>query len=88
MEAHAVLRVIDKTIWMTPHCGRGSDNERRFCVRAASTVALVVPAFLVIPLAARSYSQGTDTPPVWFWLLLHMAGGSVMATVLAVVART
>lgn len=86
LEAYAVTRPSDRTIWMHPHCGRGSSNYKRYCVRAIASLSLGVPAVFVISLMIYSYAQEDSPVPLWFWLLVFVVGASILAAILTSVA--
>lgn len=86
LTAHAVARPIDRTIWMHPHCGRGSISYRKYYVRAIAGLAIGAPLLFIVPLMAYSYMQEDNPFPLWFWPLMLGVGAAMISVVLAFVA--
>ena len=83
--AYAVTRPSDRTIWMHPHCGRGSASYRNYCIGAIVQVSLVVPAVLVGAFAAYAWVEGVVLPTALF-LAMFAAVAAILSAGLTFVA--
>lgn len=72
MNAHAVVRPIDRTIWMHPHCGRGAKAYRRN-VWNGTTWSSIGTSTLMVALNLSFFDRVRDAP-IWFWLTAWMIG--------------
>jgi hypothetical protein len=86
LDAFAVVRPGDRTVWMHPHCGRGSATYKAYCTRAISLASLFVPAVFVVPLMTYGQIRIGNPIPIWFWLLNFLLLALLVAAVLAFVA--
>jgi hypothetical protein len=82
--ALAVVRPSDRTIWMHPHCSRGSEAYRRFCLRWIPTLSLLTPAVFVLTMTLISGSEGLD---FWFFATMVVSGAVAVAILLLLLAR-
>jgi hypothetical protein len=67
--AYAVVRPNDRSVWMHPHCGRGSVAYKRHTQKILAFCALGVPALLVGAFMIYAMLQSANPFPIWFWFL-------------------
>jgi hypothetical protein len=82
--ALAAIRPSDRTIWMYPHCSRGSDAYRRFCFRWIPALSLLTPVAFVLTMTLISGGKGLD---FWFFATMVASGAVVVAILLVFLAR-
>lgn len=83
LDAFAVRRPSDRTIWMHPHCGRGSTACRRFAIKSILLLSFGFPLILcgLLDLFVSDQPMG-----VAVWLAMSAVGAVLVATVLLFVA--
>lgn len=84
ISALAITRPADKTIWMFPHCGRGTKAYRNYCWRWIPTISVVLPMVFMTAMTVISGSQGLD---VWFFASIGITGMLACAMLLLLLAR-
>jgi hypothetical protein len=78
--AYAVVRPADRTVWMYPHCGRGTTAYKRYSTVAILLLSVLGPAFIFGLLDL----VGSDNPfDFAFWLESTAICALVSAAVLA-----
>jgi hypothetical protein len=83
LNALAVARPADRTIWMHPHCSRGTAAYRRLCMRWIPTTSIAAPALM---FTVATFFSDTEFPPWWFQLASIGAGGLFIGVVFSLVA--
>jgi hypothetical protein len=84
MSALAVMRPSDRTIWMHPHCGRGTEAYWRYCLRWIPGLSIATPAVM---FTVATYFSGGEWPPWWFQAVSVAAGAVMLGIIQALVAR-
>ncbi len=82
--ALAITRPSDRTIWMHPHCSRGTKAYLRFCLRWIPALAVATPA--VMFTAATFFSSG-ESPPWWFEVISIGAAALMLGVIQSLVAH-
>jgi hypothetical protein len=82
--ALAVARPSDRTIWMHPHCSRGTKAYWKYCLRWIPTLAIATPAVM---FTAATLVSDAEVPPIWFQLASVGAAALMFGAVGAIVAR-
>ena len=84
LSALAVRRPSDRTIWMHPHCSRGTRAYLKYCWRWIPAISFLTPALFFS--AMTLISGGEDLGP-WFFLTMILAGATMVAVLLLLLAR-
>ncbi len=82
--ALAVTRPSDRTIWMHPHCSRGTKAYRRFCWRWIPALSVGAPAVMVI---VATLVSSRSAMPVALLAVIVLGSALMLGAVLTVVAR-
>jgi hypothetical protein len=82
--ALAVARPSDRTIWMHPHCSRGTEAYRRFCLRWIPALSFLIPVVFVLVMTMIS---GTREMDFWFFATTIASGTVAVAVLLFLLAR-
>jgi hypothetical protein len=83
LSALAVTRPSDRTIWMHPHCSRGTKAYQRFCLRWIPALSFLTPTVFVVTMTL--ISGGPED--FWFFAATIMSGAIMVAVLLLLLAR-
>jgi hypothetical protein len=84
LSALAVVRPSDRTIWMHPHCSRGTKAYRHFCMRWIPALSFLTPTVFVLLMTLISGGRGSD---FLFFAVMITAGAIAVAALLFLLAR-
>ena len=84
LSALAVIRPSDRTIWMHPHCSRGTSAYRRFCFRWIPALSFLTPVVFVLTMTLISGRRELD---FWFFAETIISGAIMVAILLVSLAR-
>lgn len=84
LSALAVRRPSDRTIWMHPHCSRGTRAYLQFCWRWIPALSLLTPALF---FSAMTLISGGEELGPWFFVTMILAGAVMVAILLLLLAR-
>jgi CRP-like cAMP-binding protein len=84
LSALAVVRTSDRSIWMHPHCSRGTKAYRRFCLRWIPALSVLTPTVFVSLMTLISGGRGFG---FLFFAVMISAGAIAVATLLLLFAR-
>lgn len=88
MNAVAMLRPADRTIWMHPHCGRGATAYWRFVKRMTAIASMgAATAFTLTAFLLAGDGDGRTSFPLWFWPVNWAGLAFILAMVALFVAR-
>ncbi|SFZ74938.1 putative type VI secretion system effector [Chitinimonas taiwanensis] len=82
----AVTRPSDRTIWMHPHCGRGTRAYLRFCFFWIGFLAWVISPAALFVLMWFAWGASSTVPPAWFIFTVYFGVGLIASSVLGFVA--
>ena len=82
-EAYAITRPADRTIWMYPHCSRGSKAHLVYSILVTMGIGFLVPLFIFSLLEFMSERPFIGMPE---WLIAPAVGGTVCTIALSFVA--
>jgi hypothetical protein len=84
LSALAVARPSDKSIWMHPHCSRGTRAYRRFCLRWIPILSIGAPALMV---TAATLFSSENAMPIAFLAVIVLGSALMFGLILTLVAR-
>jgi hypothetical protein len=84
LSALAVTRPSDRTIWMHPHCSRGTKAYRRFCLRWIPILSVGTPALMV---TAATLFSSERAMPIAFLAVIVLGSALMFSLILALVGK-
>jgi hypothetical protein len=83
LQAYAVVRPCDQTVWMHPHCGRGSIAFYKYAFKSIFLLSTIAPACLfgMLDIFVSDNSVG-----VYAWLLMSLTSALLCGAILTFVA--
>lgn len=84
LHALAVTRPADRTIWMHPHCSRGTKAYKQFCWRWIPALSFLTPTVM---FAAANFFSSTESPPWWFEVISISAAAVMLGLILFLLAK-
>ena len=82
-EAYAITRPADRTIWMYPHCSRGSKAHLRHSLKGILLLCWVLNPIFILFVVAISNAGWS---PWWFWPTAIIGWGFIFSIVLIFVS--
>jgi hypothetical protein len=84
LSALAVIRPSDRSIWMHPHCSRGTRAYARFCLRWIPALSFLTPTVFVLTMTLISGRRELD---FLFFAAMLVSGAIAVAVLLLLLAR-
>jgi hypothetical protein len=85
-DAYAITRPSDRTIWMYPHCGRGSLAYLRFSAWWIGIVAWLLSPTTMFAFLWFASEKEDVMPPTWLFFAIWLSVGAISSVIFIFVA--